>query len=66
MNAPFQLTPQAIEDLDAIWWIIVEDNRNAADRVEMEIFATKTSPDGHQAAGHHVAACAVLDRDEVP
>ena len=37
MNAPFQFTPQAIEDLDAIWWFIARDNRDAADRVEMEI-----------------------------
>jgi plasmid stabilization system protein ParE len=40
MNAPFQFTPQATEDLDAIWWFIAEDNRDAADRVEMEIVAT--------------------------
>ena len=39
-NAPFQLTPQATEDLDAIWWIIAEDSRDAAERVEMEILAT--------------------------
>jgi plasmid stabilization system protein ParE len=37
MNAPFQFTPQAREDLDAIWWFIAEDNREAADRVEQEI-----------------------------
>ena len=40
MNAPFQFTPQATEDLDAIWCFIAEDNRDAADRVEMEIVAT--------------------------
>ena len=40
MNAPFQLTPQATEDLDALWWFIAEDSRDAADRVEMEIIAT--------------------------
>jgi plasmid stabilization system protein ParE len=40
MNAPFQFTPQATEDLDAIWWFIAEDNRDAADRLEMEIVAT--------------------------
>ena len=40
MNAPFQLTPQATEDLDAISWFIAADNRDAADRVEMEILAT--------------------------
>ena len=40
MNAPFHLTAQAIKDLDAIWWFIANDNRDAADRVEMEIVAT--------------------------
>ncbi|MGA2717027.1 MAG: type II toxin-antitoxin system RelE/ParE family toxin [Bryobacteraceae bacterium] len=40
MNAPFQLTPQATEDLDAIWWFIAEHNKDAADRVEIEIVAT--------------------------
>jgi hypothetical protein len=30
MNAPFRFTPQAVEDLDAIWWSIAEDNRDAA------------------------------------
>ncbi len=40
MNAPFQFTPQATEDLDAIWWFIGEDNRDAADRVEKEILTT--------------------------
>ena len=39
-NAPFQLTPQATEDLDAIWWIIAEDNQDAAERIETEILAT--------------------------
>lgn len=40
MTAPFQLTLQAAEDLDAIWSFIAEDTRDAADRVEMEIVAT--------------------------
>jgi plasmid stabilization system protein ParE len=40
VNALFQLTPQAIEDLDGIWWTIAADNRDAAERVEMEIPAT--------------------------
>lgn len=40
MSASFELTPQATEDLDAIWWFIAEDNREAADRVETEIIAT--------------------------
>jgi antitoxin ParD1/3/4 len=40
MNAGFELTPQATADLDAIWWFIAEDSRDAADRVEIEIAAT--------------------------
>lgn len=40
MNAAFQFTPQAVEDLDAVWWFIAENNREAADRVESEILAT--------------------------
>ena len=40
MNGSFQFTPQAAEDLDALWWFIAEDNRDAADRVETEIVAT--------------------------
>ena len=39
MSEPFQLTPQATEDLDGIWWLIEEDNREAADQVESEIIA---------------------------
>jgi plasmid stabilization system protein ParE len=70
MNALFQLTPQAIQDLDAIWLTIAEDNRDAAERVEMEIrdlsSAGKTSADGHKATGHHGAASPVLDCHEVP
>ena len=40
MKPRIQLTPQALEDLDAIWQTIAEDNRDAADRVETEILAT--------------------------
>jgi plasmid stabilization system protein ParE len=40
MSAPFQLTPQATEDLDAIWWFIEKDSGQAADQVEAEIIAT--------------------------
>jgi plasmid stabilization system protein ParE len=40
LSFDFQLTPQAVEDLGGIWWFIAEDNRDAADRVETEIFAT--------------------------
>ena len=37
MNAPFQFTPQATEDLDGIWSFIAADSEEAADRVEAEI-----------------------------
>jgi plasmid stabilization system protein ParE len=40
MKPRIRFTPQAAEDLDAIWWAIAEDNRDAADRVEIEILAT--------------------------
>jgi len=40
MNAPFEFTPPATEDLNAIWWFIAEDNRDAANRVEAEIVAS--------------------------
>ena len=40
MKPRIQFTPQAAEDLDAIWWVIAEDNRDAAHRVEREILAT--------------------------
>jgi plasmid stabilization system protein ParE len=40
MKERIQFTPQASEDLDAIWWVIAENNRDAADRVEREILAT--------------------------
>ena len=34
MKVRIQFTPQATEDLDAIWWVIAEDNREAADVLE--------------------------------
>lgn len=40
MSAPFQLTPQAIEDLDGIWWFIEEDSEESANQVETEIIVT--------------------------
>ena len=40
MNAPFEFTPQATDDLDAIWWFIAKDNLDAANRVETEIVAS--------------------------
>jgi len=39
MNVPFELTPQATDDLDRIWWTIAAENWEAAERVEMEILA---------------------------
>jgi plasmid stabilization system protein ParE len=43
----FQLTPQAQDDLDELWWYIAQKNVDAANRVEDEI----------------VAACRRLGRD---
>ncbi len=40
MRASFQFTPQATEDLDAICWFIAQDNRDAAQRVAVEVVAT--------------------------
>jgi plasmid stabilization system protein ParE len=40
MKSLFQLTPQASEDLDVIWWTIAEHSQDAAGRVEMEILAS--------------------------
>lgn len=40
MSAAFQFTPQATDDLDAIWWFIAEESQDAADRVELEIVGT--------------------------
>lgn len=40
MNAAFEFTSLATEDLDAIWWFIAADSRDAANRVEAEIAAT--------------------------
>jgi plasmid stabilization system protein ParE len=40
VNAPFEFTPQATEDLDAIWWFIAKDNLDAANRVETEIVSS--------------------------
>ena len=50
---PFQLTLQATEDLDGIWWFIAEGSREAADRVEKEIIATCHRLAGHPLIGHH-------------
>ena len=35
----YQLTPDAVDDLDEIWRFIAEGNEQAADRVENEILA---------------------------
>jgi plasmid stabilization system protein ParE len=70
MSASFELTPQATEDLDAIWWFIAEDNREAADRVETEIIATCRRLAKHPLMGSkrqditHLGA--LWDRHEIP
>jgi plasmid stabilization system protein ParE len=51
MNARFQFTPQAAEDLDAIWWFLAENSRRAADTVEAEIIATCRRLAFHPLAG---------------
>jgi plasmid stabilization system protein ParE len=38
--ARYLLTPDAVGDLEEIWWFIAKDNPEAADRVEREILAT--------------------------
>jgi len=52
MKAPFQLTAQAAEDLDHIWWFIAKDSIDAADRVEAEIAATCSRLAGRPLIGH--------------
>jgi plasmid stabilization system protein ParE len=52
MSAPFQLTPQATEDLDGIWWFIKEGSVEAADRVETEIISTCRRLASHPFIGH--------------
>jgi plasmid stabilization system protein ParE len=48
----FQLTTQAAEDLDGIWWFIAKDTAEAADRVEAEIAATCRRLARHPLMGH--------------
>ena len=52
MNALFQFTPEAIEDLDNIWHFIAQENPQAADRVEAEIIATCLRIAGYPRIGH--------------
>ncbi len=52
MSALFELTVQAIEDLDSIWWFIEEDSREAADGVEIDIVATCRRLAGYPLIGH--------------
>jgi plasmid stabilization system protein ParE len=61
MNAPFRLTPQATEDLDAIWWFMAARSRDAADRVESEIVAACR----RLAKGRHATLGALLDGHEI-
>jgi plasmid stabilization system protein ParE len=53
MSAAFQLTTQATEDLDSIWWFIEQDNREAADRIDMAIIATCRRLAEYPLIGHH-------------
>ncbi len=53
MNGESQLTTQAIEDLDDIWWFIAEGSREAAARVEIEIIATCRGLAGYPLIGHY-------------
>jgi plasmid stabilization system protein ParE len=52
MSAPFQLTPQATEDLDAIWWFIEKGSAEAANRVEAEIMGTCRKLAAYPFIGH--------------
>ena len=70
-SASFQLTPQAGDDLDTIWWFVAKDNRDAAERGrdrDSRNLSTvgKTSSHGHKARRRHDAAGAFLDYYEVP
>jgi plasmid stabilization system protein ParE len=38
--SPFELTPQAADDLDEIWWFIAQHSIDSANRVEQEVVAT--------------------------
>jgi plasmid stabilization system protein ParE len=40
VTGAFQLTPQAIDDIDEIWWRIAQDKPDAANKVERKIVAT--------------------------
>lgn len=50
--ASFRLTPDAIDDLDAIWSFISQDNPDAADAVEAEIKAACSFLAGGPLIGH--------------
>ena len=52
MSTPFQLTPQATEDLDGIWWFIAKDSTEAANRAEAEIIAACRRLAGFPLIGH--------------
>src|SRR5258708_1993193 len=70
MGARFQFTPQATEDLDALWWFIAAGNPAAADRVESEIIATCRRLARHPRMGTKrndltPLAAAFLDRPKV-
>jgi plasmid stabilization system protein ParE len=52
MSALFELTAQAIQDLDGIWWFIQEGSQQAADRVELEIIAACRRLAAYPLIGH--------------
>jgi plasmid stabilization system protein ParE len=52
VTASFQLTTQAIQDLDGIWWFIKQESTEAANRVESEIIATCRKLAGSPLIGH--------------
>jgi plasmid stabilization system protein ParE len=51
MPAQFQLTPQALNELDEIWGYIAEDSVDEANRVESAVLAACTSLARHPLLG---------------
>jgi antitoxin ParD1/3/4/toxin ParE1/3/4 len=52
MNTSFQLTTQAIEDLDDIWQFIATENEDAAEQLEREIIAACRRLAAYPLMGH--------------
>jgi plasmid stabilization system protein ParE len=51
MSAPFRLTPQATEGLDAIWWVIAEDNPAAPNESRWKLSPPATGLARHPRMG---------------